>query len=87
MSREQTRQNSFFGGAAILAAGIALVKVIGAIFKIPIVRILGEASYADFSNALLYLQHSAHRLHRGAVGGPFQNGSGQPRRRAGRPSS
>ncbi len=51
MSREQTRQNSFFGGAAILAVGIALVKVIGAIFKIPIVRILGEASYADFSNA------------------------------------
>ncbi len=51
MSREQTRQNSFFGGAAILAAGIALVKVIGAFFKIPIVRILGEASYADFTNA------------------------------------
>lgn len=51
MARERTRQNSFFGGAAILAAGIALVKVIGAIFKIPIVRILGEASYADFSNA------------------------------------
>lgn len=49
MARE--RQNSFFGGAAILAAGIALVKVIGALFKIPIVRILGEASYADFSNA------------------------------------
>lgn len=45
------RHNSFFGGAAILAAGIAMVKVIGAIFKIPIVRILGEASYADFSNA------------------------------------
>lgn len=51
MPQERTRQNSFFGGAAILAAGIALVKVIGAIFKIPIVRILGEASYADFSNA------------------------------------
>lgn len=45
------RQNSFFGGAAILAVGIALVKVIGAFFKIPIVRILGEASYADFTNA------------------------------------
>lgn len=51
MARE--RKNSFFGGMAILAAGIALVKVIGAIFKIPIVRILGEASYADFSNAYL----------------------------------
>lgn len=43
-------KNSFFGGAAILALGIALVKVIGAIYKIPIVNILGD-SYADFSNA------------------------------------
>lgn len=51
MSREQTRQNSFFGGAAILAAGIALVKVIGALFKIPIVNIIGSKSYADFNNA------------------------------------
>lgn len=53
MPRERTRRNSFFGGAAILAAGIALVKVIGLLFKIPIVRILGEAGYADFSNAYI----------------------------------
>ena len=43
-------QNSFFGGAAVLAAGILIVKVIGAIYKIPIVNVLGS-SYADFQNA------------------------------------
>lgn len=51
MGRERTRQNSFFGGAAVLALAIGVVKVIGLLFKIPIVRILGEAGYADFSNA------------------------------------
>lgn len=51
MGRERARQNSFFGGAAILAAGIGLAKVIGALFKIPIVRILGEQGYADYTNA------------------------------------
>lgn len=44
------RQNSFFGGAAVLAAGIVIVKVIGAVYKIPIVNVLGS-SYADFQNA------------------------------------
>lgn len=44
-------RNSFFGGAAILAAGIAVVKVIGAVFKIPIVRVLSQEAYADFTNA------------------------------------
>lgn len=48
MSRET--KNTFFGGAAVLAAGIAIVKVIGALYKIPIVSILGSG-YADFSNA------------------------------------
>ena len=50
MSDKQPKQNSFFGGAAILAAGILIVKVIGAIYKIPIVNVLGS-SYADFQNA------------------------------------
>ncbi len=47
------RRNSFFGGAAILAGGIAVVKIIGAMFKIPIVRVLSPEAYADFSNAYL----------------------------------
>ncbi len=44
------RKNSFFGGAAILAVGIAIVKVIGAIYKIPLTNTLGDG-YADFYNA------------------------------------
>ena len=43
-------KSSFFSGAAILAAGIVVVKIIGAIYKIPIVNVLGTG-YADFSNA------------------------------------
>lgn len=50
MSKPRAEQNSFFGGTAILAAGIIIVKILGAIYKIPIVDVLG-ASYADFQNA------------------------------------
>ena len=37
------KQNSFFGGAAILAAGILIVKLIGMFYKIPLINIIGEA--------------------------------------------
>ncbi len=47
----QSKKQSFFGGAAILAVGIALVKVIGAVFAIPLFNILGAAGAADFNNA------------------------------------
>ncbi len=47
----QSKKQSFFGGAAVLAAGIAVVKVIGAVFAIPLFNILGDAGAADFNNA------------------------------------
>ncbi|MBE6908173.1 MAG: polysaccharide biosynthesis protein [Ruminococcaceae bacterium] len=47
----RTKKQSFFGGAAILAAGIAIVKVIGAVFAIPLFNIVGDAGAADFNNA------------------------------------
>ncbi len=47
----QSKKQSFFGGAAILAAGIAIVKVIGAVFAIPLFNIVGDAGAADFNNA------------------------------------
>lgn len=50
MPERKQQQNGFFGGAAILASGIIIVKVIGAVYKIPIVNVLG-AGYADFQNA------------------------------------
>lgn len=43
--------NTFFGGAFILAASIALVKVIGALYKIPLGRILGDVGFGHFNNA------------------------------------
>lgn len=51
MSSQNTVKNTFFGGAAILAVGIAVVKVIGLFYKIPLVNVIGDAGYADFSNA------------------------------------
>ena len=50
MSRNQ-RQNTFFGGAAILAVGILVVKLIGMFYKIPLVNIIGAQGNSDFSNA------------------------------------
>ena len=46
-----TKQNTFFGGAAILAVGIMVVKVIGMFYKIPLLNIIGEQGSADFGNA------------------------------------
>ena len=48
------RNNTFFGGAAILAAGLIIVKLIGAFYKIPLGNILGEAGFSDF-NASYYI--------------------------------
>ena len=45
------KQNTFFGGAAILAAGILVVKLIGMFYKVPLVNIIGAQGNTDFSNA------------------------------------
>lgn len=45
------KQNTFFGGAAILALGILVVKLIGLLYKIPLINIIGEQGAADFNNA------------------------------------
>ena len=47
----KNKNNTFFGGAAILAAGIVIVKLIGALYKIPLGNILGEAGFSDFNTA------------------------------------
>lgn len=48
---QRESKNTFFGGAAILAVGIAVVKLIGAIYKIPLGNILGDEGYGHFNNA------------------------------------
>ena len=47
----QEKKSTFFGGAAILAAGILVVKLIGMFYKIPLINIIGEQGSADFNNA------------------------------------
>ena len=49
--RGEQKQNTFFGGAAILAVGILVVKLIGMFYKIPLVNIIGAQGNSDFSNA------------------------------------
>lgn len=47
----QQKKNTFYGAAALLAATTILVKVIGAIYKIPLMAILPDEAYGDFSGA------------------------------------
>ena len=51
MSASTPKKNSFFGGAAILTAGIIIVKLIGALYKVPLGNILSDAGFADFNAA------------------------------------
>lgn len=47
----QEKKSTFFGGAAILAAGIVIVKLIGALYKIPLGNILDDEGFGHFNNA------------------------------------
>ena len=46
-----SKKNTFFGGAAVLAVSSIIVKLIGAIYKIPLGNVLTDAAYADFNSA------------------------------------
>ena len=50
MSESQKKQN-FLHGATILVAATIIVKVIGAVYKIPLQAILGKIGYSYFSSA------------------------------------
>ena len=45
--RDTSKQN-YLHGAAILAAGVIITKILGAIYKIPLGNILGDEGYAHF---------------------------------------
>ena len=47
----EAKKQSFFGGAAVLAVGVIVVKIVGAIYKIPLYNILGPEGNAIFTNA------------------------------------
>ena len=76
------KKQSFFGGAAVLAAGVVIVKIIGALFKIPLANILSETGNADFNNAYnIYIMEELHSiLSLGAGGSTKMVGGGQIRR-------
>ena len=46
-----THKQSFLGGAAVLALATAIVKIIGAIYKIPLTQVLGDDGFAYFGTA------------------------------------
>ena len=45
------KKNTFFGGAAILAVSAILVKLIGAVYRIPLGNILPDEVMADYNSA------------------------------------
>lgn len=45
------KKSTFFGGAAVLALSAILVKIIGAIYRIPLGNILPDAVMADYNSA------------------------------------
>jgi len=49
--KKAVKQQSFLQGAAVLAAATIIVKVIGAIYKIPLKGIIGDEGYGYFSTA------------------------------------
>ena len=50
MSKQNSKQ-SFLGGAAVLAAAVAVVKIIGFFYKVPLNNILGEVGKTYFQTA------------------------------------
>jgi len=50
MPRQENKQ-SFLGGAAVLGAAVILVKIIGAVYKIPLNNILGDEGVTYFNAA------------------------------------
>ena len=47
----EAKKQSFLHGAAILAAGVVIMKILGAIYKIPLQNILGDTGYGYFNLA------------------------------------
>ena len=48
---DQAKKQSFLGGAAVLASAVAIVKLIGAFYKLPLNNILGDVGKTYFNTA------------------------------------
>ena len=51
MEKRSYQKQTFLQGAAVLALATAIVKVIGAIYKIPLQSVIGKAGYGYFGTA------------------------------------
>lgn len=51
MEKKSNQKQSFLHGAALLAAAVAIVKVIGALYKLPLAAIIGDTGFGYFNNA------------------------------------
>ena len=49
--KKTNQKQTFLGGAAVLAMATAIVKIIGAIYKIPLNRLLGSRGFGYFNTA------------------------------------
>ena len=47
----QSKKNTFYGAAALLTVTTIVVKIIGAIYKIPLTALLPDEAYGDFGAA------------------------------------
>ena len=51
MSEKPLKKQTFLGGAAVLALSTAIVKIIGACYKIPLGNLIGDAGFGYFTTA------------------------------------
>ena len=56
------RRQNFMGGAAILAGAVAVTKLLGALYKIPLGNLLDREGMAHFYACLLYTSDAADEL-------------------------
>ena len=48
MRQAETRRQNFIHGAAILTVGVVIMKILGALYKVPLGNILGDYGYGIF---------------------------------------
>ena len=51
MNEKPLKKQTFLGGAAVLALSTAIVKLIGACYKIPLGNLIGDAGFGYFTTA------------------------------------
>ena len=51
LSEKPLKKQTFLGGAAVLALSTAIVKIIGACYKIPLGNLIGDAGFGYFTTA------------------------------------